>query len=596
LLTGCSTSFAPNPVQTDQTVIGKIQGVVHGGQAPVTGAQIYLYAAGTGGYGTNAVSLLTAASNTTADANGNYYVTSDSTGSFSLSGDYTCTAGGQVYLVGVGGNSGSGNNSTSNDAILQMAALGQCPSTGTMAQVTPYVTMNEISTVVMAYALGGFGTNAYNISSSSTATGQAAIANAFANIPNILNIPTGQVPGTVIANGNATVSQGKIYALANVLASCVNTANANSGACTKLFKNSTSNGTTSGTRSTNEAEAIFNIVHNPTANAATLYGMQGTTPAFSSSLSASPKDWTLPVVYSGVVSHPFNIAFDAAGTAWISDENNGVIRMTAQGAPTTFNESYVSIHGVAVDSAGNAWAVDRANNAIYVLNSTGPYAAFAGGGIDGPSSIAFDKIGNAYVANTNTAGISKFNSSGTPVRTTAYSMPTISDPLWIALDSSGNAWTPSSTGNYLGELAAGGTQGVAKSGITSSYAVAVDGSNNVWVAGTGNEIQETAGGKLLGTHTGGGLNAPYMISVDGGGNLWIANSGTSTLSAFDNTGAAITPTAGYQTGGGGACYAATVDPSGNVWTANTDGSVTVLLGLGTPTAAPMLPGQLGVEP
>ena len=35
LLSGCSTSFGPSPVELNKTPIGNIQGMVHGGQAPV---------------------------------------------------------------------------------------------------------------------------------------------------------------------------------------------------------------------------------------------------------------------------------------------------------------------------------------------------------------------------------------------------------------------------------------------------------------------------------------------------------------------------------------------------------------------------------
>ncbi len=41
-------------------------------------------------------------------ASGDYYVTTGSDGSFSISGDYTCTAGQQVYLYAVGGDPGLG--------------------------------------------------------------------------------------------------------------------------------------------------------------------------------------------------------------------------------------------------------------------------------------------------------------------------------------------------------------------------------------------------------------------------------------------------------------------------------------------------------
>src|SRR5215472_16510748 len=61
LMSGCSISFDPtkSPVTAEKVPIGEINGTVHGGQAPVTGAQIYLFAAGTGGYGTASTSLIT---------------------------------------------------------------------------------------------------------------------------------------------------------------------------------------------------------------------------------------------------------------------------------------------------------------------------------------------------------------------------------------------------------------------------------------------------------------------------------------------------------------------------------------------------------
>ena len=96
LMAGCSGNFAPNTISADETPVGNIQGMVHGGQAPVSGSHIYLYAAGTGGYGTSATSLIKPASNTFEDGSGNYYVVTDSGGNFALGGDYTCTPGTQV--------------------------------------------------------------------------------------------------------------------------------------------------------------------------------------------------------------------------------------------------------------------------------------------------------------------------------------------------------------------------------------------------------------------------------------------------------------------------------------------------------------------
>ena len=90
VLTGCG-----NKPGTSGPVSGSsMNGFVHGGQQPIIGAQVSMYAAGTTGYGKGAISLLTG---------GN--VMSDSGGNFSITGQYTCpSASAQVYLVATGGN------------------------------------------------------------------------------------------------------------------------------------------------------------------------------------------------------------------------------------------------------------------------------------------------------------------------------------------------------------------------------------------------------------------------------------------------------------------------------------------------------------
>jgi PKD repeat protein len=83
-----------------------LTGVVYGGQLPMVGAHVYLLAANTTGYGgsdiaassSNAsVSLLSAAETGSSDSVGAYVVTG-SNGGFSLTGDYSCVSGQQLYL------------------------------------------------------------------------------------------------------------------------------------------------------------------------------------------------------------------------------------------------------------------------------------------------------------------------------------------------------------------------------------------------------------------------------------------------------------------------------------------------------------------
>ena len=125
LLTGCSSNFTPSDVIADedspQGSFGGIQGTVHGGNFPVTGAQVYLFATGTGGYNTASKSLITSGApgvscNNGATWNGTTYsafsnacyVYTDTSGSFDLANDYSCTSGQQVYMVALGGNPGLG--------------------------------------------------------------------------------------------------------------------------------------------------------------------------------------------------------------------------------------------------------------------------------------------------------------------------------------------------------------------------------------------------------------------------------------------------------------------------------------------------------
>jgi hypothetical protein len=93
LLAGCSASFASSKVAPNRVPIGNMQGRVHGGQPPVTGAQIYLFAAAIGGYGTSATSLITSGDSgvscsplsgmPSAALNGACYVTTEASGNFS---------------------------------------------------------------------------------------------------------------------------------------------------------------------------------------------------------------------------------------------------------------------------------------------------------------------------------------------------------------------------------------------------------------------------------------------------------------------------------------------------------------------------------
>ena len=69
-MTGCATDFGAVRPGTEAVSVGAMQGAVHGGQQPIVGAQVRLYAASTAGY--KAASVLLTPVPAVTDANGGF--------------------------------------------------------------------------------------------------------------------------------------------------------------------------------------------------------------------------------------------------------------------------------------------------------------------------------------------------------------------------------------------------------------------------------------------------------------------------------------------------------------------------------------------
>jgi len=570
MISGCSGVPGTTPIQTTGSSVpgAPLTGIVHGGQQPIVGAHVYLYAANTTGYGNQSVSLLGNKGGTVQDGSGNYYYPTQAKGAFSITGDYTCpSANSQVYLYATGGDPGLGDGT--NAAIGLMAGLGTCANLIS----APYVVINEISTVATAYSIEGFATNATSVSSSSSTLATSTdVPNAFLTIQNLESLGRGvALPAT--PNGNGVVPQATIDTLADILGACINSAGPSSTPCTTLFANAT-NGNS---QPAETATAAINIAHNPGANTAALYALLPTDLPFQPTLIFQPNDFTIAITYTGG-------GLDGSGLA-----------------PT----------GVAIDAGGNVWVPNYTSTSVSELNSNGvpkngsPYNA---AGLDNPTSVAIDTYGNAWVANFNGADISEFNSQGQRISgPPGFTGGGLNNPYGIAIDSVGNAWASNNGGNSLSEFESNASGGLALS-PSSGYGsdvlagpagIAADVNGNVWtadyLAGKAN-LAEAVPSSLAGQpptvtiYTGGGLNAPYGVAIDGQGNVWATNSGGSgSLSKFvgtgQSTGTPITGTGGYPGGGLNEPFGIAIDGAGNVWAANHGGdsdSISEIASNGTP--------------
>ena len=312
LLTACGTSGPGTPTHTPLDSV-KASGSVHGGQQPVVGATIQLYTVGTTADGSPATPLLTST------------VTSDSTGSFTITGLYSCTNATQVYIVATGGNPGL---STANPNIALMAALGPCSSLSS----STFISINELTSVAAVTALAPFMTSATAIgSSSSDAT---ALANAFTLANQLVDTTTGTAPGNNLPSGY-TAPVAELDTLADIISACINSTGGSAGdgsLCGNLFSYTT---VPPNPPPTNTIAALLNIVNNPSQNTEELFALVPPTPPFQPTLTSAPANFQIaliPPADSGPVTLTSPATFTVLGALedlTLSNQGNTPLTITS---------------------------------------------------------------------------------------------------------------------------------------------------------------------------------------------------------------------------------------------------------------------------
>lgn len=443
VLTGCGIGGTATPIAPTGTPGVALHGLVYGGQQPLVGAVINLYAAGTTGYGSpypagngGSVSLL-----------GSHVVTTDASGSFNITGDYTCPTGSYVYIEAVGG-SPDGVLADNNPNVIMLAALGLCSNLSSSS----YITMNELTTVASVWALAPFMTGPTNIGTKST--NPVGLANAFASVNTLVNIAYGQINTTSLPAG-ATIPTAELNTLGNILAACVNvplgSAGAPGNACTLLFPAATPSG---GTQPTDTLTAAMNIAQHPGNNVSSLFPIAAKYAQFGPSvLTSAPTDWTVSIRYTAnaKLGVPLGVAADQQGNIWVTNAaginfNTGalvkplsLVKLYPSGtfAQSTTGVGTTNFGAVAIDPSGNAWVQGPSTTArIAKVSTSGTLTTYSGtsaGMLNGGSySIAVDGSGNVWAGQS--TSISEITNTGTAVSgTNGFTGGGLSTALSIAI-------------------------------------------------------------------------------------------------------------------------------------------------------------------
>jgi hypothetical protein len=598
-----------------------LHGVVHGGQQGVSGASVQLYTVGNTGNGSAATPMLAQAVST--DANGVFTITNAYTCGQNSSGS-ALSSSNQVYVVASGGNPGlsAGGN---NPALTMVAALGSCSN----LSATTSVMVNEITTVAAAWALAPFTTSATHIGASGT--NALGIENAFLDAGLLADTTTG-APATLPAN--LTIETGKLNALADAVASCINSDG--TSACGPLFSAATVNGSIP----TDTFGAALNIVKNPGEKVAAVFSAIGSYVPFATTLIQAPNDWTMSLtVTGGGLFMPKALGIDSQNNIWVANHSGPLSAFGPQGTPLSAT-GFGGLNGTEI-AQENGLAIDTSDN-IWLTNQQGSggggsgniikfYGASSGqigvspqpGGYSNslyyPDAIAADTNGNLFVANTGAPSATVYSDTGGGV---VYSklnsnQTLLLNPEAIAVDAAHGFWLPG--GSTVAHISAPTTaypngQLLSDSSCCQlSTGVATDARGNVWVSdrlgGAAPPLNEGAyaeiapdGTVLLSAVVSGGINHPEMVAVDAAQNVWFANFTGASLtevagSGSTSPGTALSPTQGvYGTGGYGldaslsAPFSVAPDRSGNLWVCNESvNGVTMLFGLAAPTVTPLQP-------
>jgi hypothetical protein len=561
-------------------------------------------------------------------------VMSDSSGSFSISDVYTCgqasnkssinSPSNQVYLVATGGNPGLAPGSN-NGALVMMAALGSCSNLST----SQFIFVDEVTTVAAAWALAPFASSYASIGSS--ATNPMGIENAFLDANLLANTADGMA---ATLPSNLTIETGKLYALADALANCVNSDGGS--ACSPLFSAATPSG---GSAPADTFSAALNIVRNPGWNVAAVYAASSGYAPYATTLTKAPNDWTMSLtITGGGLSIPTALGVDSQNNVWVANQDGPLSVFNAQGSPlssTGFGEGDMAqTYGLAIDTSDNVWVTNYNGGGNQTGSVTEFYGASSGSmgsvvasnsnpsfdtDVCYPTAIASDPNGTMFIANEECSSATVYDGSANVVD--AYlgqNFDLQAKPLFLAVDANHGFWL-SDNDNTIAHISAPSASypnGQLLSHPTccyNSHGVATDANANVWVANylgsSFSEVSGADGSVPVDLGTGGGVLFPYAVAVDADQNVWFTNFDIGSISEIAGTpltpnatrptaGTPISPSTGgiYGIGGYGLDaalgepFSIAPDRAGNVWVSNEGQNTLVMFfGLAVPTVTPLQP-------
>src|SRR5437762_329072 len=189
----------------------------------------------------------------------------------------------------------------------------------------------------------------------------------------------------------------------------------------------------------------------------------------------------LATMLAAVSAHAGGLAFDAAGNR-LERGKDSILKFTPDGKKSTFASGLgtYGVYNLAFDAAGNLFVSDEESHSILKFTPEGKKSTFATG--FNPSGMAFDDKGNLFVADQEHS-IFKFTPDGNR-STFANDLSTVGGSGFktnsMVFDRSGNLFESNDRGQYVIKFSPDGTKSAFASGVRGD--LAFDGAGNLFVA------------------------------------------------------------------------------------------------------------------
>jgi hypothetical protein len=527
LAAGCGVNSNSISSQSIEDTVTGVRGVVHGGQSPIQGATVNLYVTSSSATGYGQAATLIGTSPT--DVNGVFTISPSATTT-------NCPSGQQAYITAAGGYP-SGSSSLANTSTLMMAALGDCAHVSASTNVI----INEVTTVAAAYALSGFMTTSgsgttltanvsappANSAAIGTLTTAAGLPHAFLNAANLATYATGTANSATAAlsvGGLTNNVTGKVP-----LAEINTLGNILAGCVNGVTGNAQCvslfgfTPSISGVAPTNTLQSMINLARNPYPSAA---AMNATTGLFS---------------LAGAV-----VPFPTALTANPPDWSLAIVYNPGTLLPAQY---FIALDA---DDTVYAGASASANLAALSPYGTATPAYTAGSVGTATRQIAPDALGNVWVtgykASSTTTDVYQYSAigGGAPSSTNSIALAaTASEVYGVAVDKSNNVWIANSaavTPNIIEYAYSGGTWAANYTAtVPTSFqpvALTIDASQNIWAA-------------------------PYYTNANIA--MVLANLTPSSTATYTTSGTTVTPIYNTFASSGTKPLGLAIDASGNAW-------------------------------